>query len=498
MKMSKLNSRRKKIMSVTALFIGMSVADLMSGGYIKDALAHVSIGGIPPGLSDEYFTGGQMGTVFSTTSRCLELPSPAVDADPKLSAQFPEGEAIFETFYVTDPDAPGGGLGPVYNNSGCRNCHPNYGRARRVDKFKSHQFGNGYVAFVHTPDGKFVDGYKFMLQTMATPPYVPPAKDVKIDWHEYVDEHGNKYPDGTPYNQGKSYEGSLIYPTADIVDPLIPLPKDYRVSIEATIGIYGTGLLDAIDDQDIIKEYERQQALPGKIKGQHGRWIRESDDEELHLGKFTSHNARATLQNGPGFNGSWSVYNITRKDRPKLFATQKWIDIQGELGHDTTLLSAHQPEEMTQEELDNLMVWARGLGVPAARNLDDPEVQRGKKIFKQISCNECHKPSWTTGNEYKYIPGYANQKIWPYTDLLSHNMGKINYGLKKTIRTPPLWARQMMHNTVDHTDMMHDLRARDFEEAILWHFGEGRKSRGAFCNLPKKDREALIKFLKAI
>ncbi|HIP64682.1 MAG TPA: thiol oxidoreductase, partial [Deltaproteobacteria bacterium] len=217
-----------------------------------------------------------------------------------------------------------------------------------------------------------------------------------------------------------------------------------------------------------------------------------------HLGKFTSHNARATLQNGPGYNGSWSVYNITRKDRPKLFATQQWINIQGELGHDTSILSAHQPEEMTQGELDNLMLWTRGIGIPAARNLDDPKVQLGKKLFKQIGCNECHKPSWTTGNEYEFIPAFAKQKIWPYTDLLMHNMGEMNYGLKKTIRTPPLWARQMMHNAVDHTDMWHDLRARDFEEAILWHFGEGKPSREEFRKLPKNDRQALVKFLKAI
>jgi len=153
---------------------------------------------------------------------------------------------------------------------------------------------------------------------------------------------------------------------------------------------------------------------------------------------------------------------------------------------------------MTQEELNDLMLWTRGIGVPAARNLDDPEVQRGKKIFRRARCNQCHKPSWKTDKEYKYIPGFANQKIWPYTDLLMHNMGKMNYGLRKTIRTPPLWARQMMYNTVDHTDMWHDLRARDFEEAILWHFGESSMAREAFRKLPEDERHALIKFLQAI
>lgn len=496
--MNIMNTMRQKIQYVlpvlTLLLIG--AVDCLTVGYHSLLYATSSVGGDPPGLSAEYYTGGRMGTVFNTTSRCLEMPAPAIAVNPELLEQFTAGEAIFEADFVTDPDAPFGGLGPVYNNTSCKNCHPNYGRGRRVDKFST-QFGNGYIAFVHTPEGKIVEGYKFMLQTMAVPPYVPPAKGVKITWNDFVDEYGNKYPDGTLYNHGKPTEGTLNYPTADIIEPLLPLPDDYKVSIEATIGIYGTGLLDAIRDEDIITEYERQKALPGLVKGQHGPWIVESYDGKKHLGKFTSHNARATLQNGPGFNGSWSVYNMTREDRTKLFATQQWIDKQAELGLDVASLEAPQPVELTLEQRDNLMVWHRGLAVPAARNLEDPVVKRGKALFQAVGCASCHKPTWVTG-EYEFIPGFSKQKIRPYTDLLLHNMGEINYGLRKTYRTTPLWARALMHNVVDHTDMFHDLRARDFEEAILWHFGEGLDSREAFRKLTAADRAALIEFIKAI
>jgi CxxC motif-containing protein (DUF1111 family) len=469
---------------------------ILLGGMASWVVAHSSLGTPPSGLSEEYYTGGRTGTVFSTHSRSLELPSPAIEADPELTRKFNEGEVFFDADFVTDPEAPFGGVGPVYVNTSCMNCHPNYGRARRVDKFST-QFGNGYTAFVHTPDGKMVEGYTFMLQTMAVPPYVPPAKDVKITWHEFVDEYGNRYPDGTPYNQGKPTEGALVYPTADLVEPLLPLPKDYRVSLEATIGIFGTGLLDAITDEDILAEYERQQSSPGPVKGQHGKWITEPHDGKKHLGRFAWHNSRATLQNGPGSNGAWNVPNITRQDRQSLFATRQWIDKQAELGLDTSKLAASQPVEMTREELDSLMVWARGLGVPAARNLDKPEVKRGKLVFHGVGCAACHKPSWITG-DYKHIPAYSRQKIWPYTDLLMHDMGEENRGLTKLFRTPPLWARGLMHNVVDHTDMFHDLRARDFEEAILWHFGEGLESREAFRNLSAEERAALIEFLDSI
>lgn len=486
--------RNTHLSAILAAWVSIMVAAALFGAAL-DAHAHKALG-TPPNLADEYYTGGRQGTVFSTTSRSMELPSPAIVANPKLMEMFGEGEAIFDGNYVTDPESPNGGLGPIYNNNSCMNCHPNYGRARRVDRWTT-QFGNGYTAFVHTPDGKLVDGYLFMLQTMTVPPYVPLAKDVEITWNQFVDKYGNKYPDGTSYNQGKPTEGTLVYPTADLVEPLLPLPEDYRVSLEATIGLYGTGLLDAIREEDIVAEHERQQQFGGAIKGRLGKRMVEPHDGKEHIGKFAWHNSRATLQNGPGFNGMWNVFNLNRVDRPMLFASAQWIDKQAELGLDVSALKGPQPVEMTQEQIEALMVWHRGLGVPAARNLDKPKVKRGRALFHKTGCVECHKPSWTTG-PYAFIPAYSGQKIWPYTDMLMHDMGEENRGLVRTYRTPPLWARGLMHTTVDHTDMFHDLRARDFEEAILWHFGEAEGAREVFRNLPAADRAALIEFVTSI
>lgn len=98
----------------------------------------------------------------------------------------------------------------------------------------------------------------------------------------------------------------------------------------------------------------------------------------------------------------------------------------------------------------------------------------------------------------KPLPGYANQTIRPYTDMLRHDMGEINRGRSRFWRTPPLWGRGLMHKTANHTDMFHDLRARDFEEAILWHFGESEFSREMFRHLSVEERGQLIQFLKAL
>lgn len=443
---------------------------------------------------EAYYLGGKNGTVFFSNSRAFEQPSPAV-AMAGLEKNFNAGEAFFEGNFVADKNSPFGGLGPTYVKTSCLACHPGYGRARRTDNF-AQEYGNGYIATVHNPDGTIAKGYTPMLQTKSVKPYLPYAKGVKITWREFKDKYSNRYPDGTPYNAGTKYEGSLVYPEADIIEPLLPLPQDYKVSIEATIGIYGTGLLDAIKDEDILAECERQHSFAGPVKGAHGKWVLESGGQK-RLGKFSWHCFRATLGNGPGANGIHTITNVNRADRPRLYATKEWFEFHRARGIDVSELERPQPPSLSMQDYENFMVWHRGLGVPAARNLEDPRVQNGRKIFFEIGCASCHKPQWTTG-EYKPLPGYSNQTIRPYTDMLMHDMGAENKGRFRTYRTPPLWGRGLMHKTAGHTDMFHDLRARNFEEAVLWHFGEAEFARELFRSLSKSEREDLLKFLKSL
>ena len=154
--------------------------------------------------------------------------------------------------------------------------------------------------------------------------------------------------------------------------------------------------------------------------------------------------------------------------------------------------------EMTQEDYDAFMVWHRGLAVPAARNLDDPAVKRGKELFTEAGCAACHRPSWTTRSDYKPLPALSNQKIFPYTDLLRHDLEMHEPGRVQVCRTTPLWGRGLMKVTSGHTDMLHDLRARNYEEAIVWHGGEAKESKEKFRNMTAEDRAALVKFLESI
>ena len=137
------------------------------------------------------------------------------------------------------------------------------------------------------------------------------------------------------------------------------------------------------------------------------------------------------------------------------------------------------------------------------RNLDDPQVARGARLFAEAGCNQCHTPSHTTGEHP--VSAVAGQTIYPYTDLLLHDMGE---GLAdgatdfdasgQEWRTPPLWGIGLVETVNGHTMFLHDGRARNLTEAILWHGGEATESRESFRGFTKEEREALIKFLESL
>ncbi|MDR0364761.1 MAG: hypothetical protein LBH92_07080 [Bacteroidales bacterium] len=439
-------------------------------------------------LSEEYYTGGKTGTVFNRASNAFEQVAPAVTD----YMAFKRGEKLFEQSFVTG-DGPAGGLGPVYIRTSCETCHPGYGRSRRVDKFDSNEYGNGYLVMIHNPDGSICQSFTTMLQTRAVEPYLPPVDEsgIRINWIEHTDEYGNKYADGETY--------SLIYPevTIDRSAILLDVPSDYQVSIEGTIGIFGTGLLDAIPEDSIIERHLHEQSR-GYCQGVSTLPYALDENGEAKVGRYTYGCTRSTLQNGPGSNALWNITNVTRPDRNYLYATTAWIEKMAEMGLDTLgFAGGFEKTEMTMEEFDDFMIWHRGLAVPAARDLDNPIVQQGKELFYSIGCTACHKPSWTTGYD-KHMPGFSYQKIWPYTDLLRHDLGMKNPGLRQKCRTTPLWGKGLMYQCTGANDMLHDMRARTFEEAILWHGGEAQQCKESFRNLSKSERDALVKFLEAI
>jgi hypothetical protein len=384
-----------------------------------------------------------------------------------------------------------------------------------VEKFDTSDSRNGYLLMIYDPSSptlalasKYFTG---MTQTQAVAPYKAPINEagIHLEWLPYTDDYGNKYPDGTTY--------SLIYPKITVDQEAI-LFEDFDMSkhaasIEATIGIYGVGLLDAISDEDLRAQYALEQSR-GYCPGVIGADIDETGLNPYypgkHPGRFTYLCTRATLDNGPGSNALWNITNVTRPDRRYHYITDEYAkvmskdpDVQSKLGKTeddiyTHLMSRELTPEMTMEDYNDFMVWHRGVAVPAARNMDDEKVKKGKSLFSEAGCIACHKPSWTTRSNYLPQPELSSQKIYPYTDLLRHDLDMYEPGRVKVCRTTPLWGRGLMPVVSGHSDHLHDLRARNYEEAILWHGGEAKQSKEKFRNMSKDDREALVKFLEAI
>lgn len=495
----------------------------------------------PEPLSEEYYAGGKLGTAFNTTSMAYEQPSPAVE-EAGMAQSFLNGEALFEKPFTADESGVRSGLGPLYIRTSCLHCHPGYGHGQRIEgQFNTNQVGNGYLLVVTDEDDNYLTSLTGMPQTHAVAPFKAPIDEDKINvaWRDHTDEWGNEFPDGERY--------SLIYPEVTIPEdayyvPLIgakgPVPySGVRVRLESTIGIYGTGLLDAISDEDLKAEYTRQEQAGAALNPAvfaAGNWVKTYAGTDRPL-RFTYALSRGPLQDAAGANAIWNITNVTRSNRRYHYVTDVYAEVaskDGDVQRDfyrlfpswnrtgdveqdiyDFLMNKELPVEMSDADYVDFMVWHRGLAVPAARNLDDADVQRGKALFTEIGCTACHRPSWTTGtDDYtdpsgffadgdSRLPRYPNQKIWPYTDMVQHRLGMVNDIRTGWCRTTPLWGRGLSRKCTGADDRLHDCRARTVIEAIMWHGGSESDARWTiekFRKLSREDREAVVKFIESI
>ena len=498
--------------------------------------------------SEDYYTGGKLGTVTSISALAYQQPAPAVD-EQGLSQAFALGEYYFDNPF-TENEKPFNGLGPLYLRSSCRHCHLGYGHGKRQTKYDSNTFGNGYILMITDENDIVVQSFGWVAMGRATEPFKPQFDEskVKIDWKEYTDEWGNKFPDGESY--------SLIYPDVTLEDGCIygklidkwgnevPMSKA-KVRLESTIGFIGTGLIDAIPDDSIMAQYRSEgkfSTLNPQFWDNTAKDFVKKDDGTLALKnggivyKFDYALDRASVMSDASF---WEVQNVTRPELRSHYVpteywqfaaadpevTSKFYDYYPEwnktgdpakdiitFGNATDL-----PVEMSDADYVNYMVWHRGVGIPAARNTDTDDFKEGKRLFNEIGCAACHRPSWTTGDDEIRDPygrftatdsrmvRYPHQKIWPYTDLVQHRLFMKNDLRTGWCKTAPLWGRGLMNLCAGHEDRLHDCRARNTLEAIMWHgcSSEGAKSDAHwavenFRKLSKEQRSKVVKFVDSI
>jgi len=538
--------------------------------------------------ADEWYPGGQLGT---TEKASYSAATPAVEKISGMEEDFNTGEDFFEHLYTFEQN-PRRGLGPAWVRNSCIACHPSYGHGKRQNDYNANTIGNGYLLVIYHPDNNaYISEVTGMPQTQAMSPFKSPIdeKQIVVEW-----KNVSAMESGLPmkFADGETY--SLIYPEVTIPQSAFntsPKPTNYEVRLESTIGLYGTGLLDAITDEDMREQYRAEAPY---VDLNPAMWDKAANDFAASayykaayndLGtfrgthgpvkRFTYAMTRGSLQDGPGANAIWNITNVTRSDRHFLYSTPAWAKAMSEDNEVISYIKEHGADtgsllypyyadgttegistrvydilsttsiakketfdnylfmcspyngkdEMSDKQYYQFMVWHRGLAVPAARDLNDEDVKRGKQLFTQMGCAQCHRPSWKTGDDNmwvdasikayadanglakdgdytKLLPKYPNQTIWPYTDMVQHRLFMVNDIRTGWCRTTPLWGRGLSRHLTGADDRLHDCRARTVIEAIMWH-GYSKESDAydstvKFFNLSKTDRDAVVRFIESI
>lgn len=432
----------------------------------------------------EALPAGEVGTIDDHGKNAFSLPYPGLTDEQKTD--FVVGNSFFKKPWVEAPSSTTArdGLGPHFVANSCGACHALDGRGSPPN------FKNGIqqeqpmalLLRLSIPDQQPDPVYGGQLNNQAVRGVKPEGK-VSI---RYEDIHG-QFADGTPYTLQKPHYqiSKLAYG---------PLHKDLMISPRIAPQMIGLGLLEAIPEASILANAERQRADGKGIAGQPNYVMDAFAGKEL-IGRFgwKANVGSVAHQTAGAFLGD---IGITSSKNPHEECMPKQKDC-------LRAPSGGQPE-IDDDKLAQVIFYSQTLAVPSRRDADSPAVLRGKQIFKEANCVSCHTPSYKTG-EFAAIPQLANQTIYPYTDLLLHDMGE---GLADgrpdgrangmQWKTPPLWGLGLVKTVNGHTRYLHDGRARNMMEAVLWHGGEAEASKQAVLKLSAADRDNLLKFLNSL
>jgi CxxC motif-containing protein (DUF1111 family) len=425
----------------------------------------------------------------------FSLPSANMAVSRRLD--FSVGNSFFRNPWVAAPASTKArdGLGPIFNTNGCQNCHIKDGRG-------------------HAPEDGDLNRVS-MLVRLSIP---PSSEDLPLLPHQGVIPHpvyGDQLQDfalpggiaegrvrvtykyhKVTFQDGETVE--LRKPVISIEEPGYgPLSSDDygNVMMSARIAppMIGLGLLEAISENDLLANEDIDDKNSDGISGKANR-VWDVEQNKTAIGRFGWKAGQPTLkqQNAAAFNGDMGLTS-------SLFMEESCTPEQKRC-HEQM---AGEHPEVSDNILNKVTFYSQNLAVPVRHDAKDDKVLTGKQLFYDADCISCHTPSFTIGSTA--AREQANQKIWPYTDLLLHDMGE---GLAdhrpeflangREWRTPPLWGIGHTHEVDETAAFLHDGRARTLIEAILWHDGEAAKSKQRVLAMSARERNALIHFVESL
>lgn len=449
-------------------------------------------------------TGGDA-TVWATGRNSFSFP--AANLSDEERTRFAIGNSFFKRNWVESPASTTArdGLGPHFLARSCAACHLHDGRGEPPPWTRglSKQDPLSLLLRVSVPGVDSHGGpnphpvYGDQLNTVAVQGVKPEAR-VRLRWEPV---HG-RFADGMRYTLQKP-----IYE----VDQLGygPLGKNAMSSPRIAPQIIGVGLLEAVPEQDILANAQAQANTPGPIKGQANR-VWDAFAKQEMLGRFGWKANVATLahQTAGAFWGDIGITSIQFPNEACTPAQKDCLAAPRGAAALATAPAAAPAVEIDDKTMGDVVFYQAVLAPPARRNVNDPQVQRGQALFAKAQCASCHRPSYNTGaSSFPRLssPALSGQKIWPYTDLLLHDMGEALADGRADFKangrqwkTPPLWGIGLIKDVNGHTRLLHDGRANGVLEAILWHGGEAQASKQEVLKMQRADRDALVKFVESL
>jgi CxxC motif-containing protein (DUF1111 family) len=438
---------------------------------------------IPMYEEGEEFLTGNLG-VFSTSSNAFGFEIPNLSFQEQ--AKFASGNSLFNQSWVSAPASTTArdGLGPTFNARACANCHFKDGRGRPL---VTGQNSGGFLMRISllttsiTEAPTSVPGYGTQIQDRSNPT-IPFEAKVEVSY-QTINE---TYADGTSYELQKP-----IYTiTNEQFGSLGNVQTSPRVG-QQTIGL---GLISALPNSEILQFEDEFDMDSDGISGR-ANYVFNEETQQLEVGRY-----------------GWKANAPTLKQ-------QIAGAFHGDMGLTTSIFSENNcpsPQqgcqnapnggipEVTDIQLDRVLFYQTTLAVPNRRNVEDESVLRGKGLFNTMNCIGCHRIDQTTGS-FSYLPALENITIKPYSDFLLHDMGEELADNRSDFkangnewRTQPLWGLGLISTVNNHTFLLHDGRARNIEEAILWHGGEAADSKNQFTSLSAEERAQVIDFLNSL
>jgi len=472
--------------------------------------AAVAIGGAAASPSEGYSMaepGEDMPAGQASHRKAIDRDAfshPSANMSFERQLEFKVGNGFFRRFWVTAPSSTqaADGLGPLFNSRACQNCHLKDGRGHPpsgpdetavsmvlrlsipLQTEEDHRlFAERRINVVPEPV------YGTQLQNFALPG-VPAEGRLRVVYEEI------------PVKLADGMEVLLRKPTYSVADPAYgPLHPDTMLSPRVAPPMIGLGLLEMIDERDIQAAADPADADGDGISGRPNR-VWGLAQQTVMLGRFGWKAGAATIdeQGQAAFSSDIGI------SVPLLPAGA------GECTeYQTACLAAPNGNSPQYDNLEAgrrvtelVALYSRNLAVPVRRNHDDPEVLAGKRLFHDSGCAACHRPRFQTRTDAAF-PEQSNQSIWPYTDLLLHDMGE---GLAdhrpegeadgREWRTAPLWGVGLTPVVSEHPNYLHDGRARTLLEAVLWHGGEALRARDAVAAMSQFQREHLLRFVESL